>query len=319
LSWLRYGRDPHAGPIFPQYEPPQGFCPGELRMLRRMGNDKLCFSSDVVDMAVRGYLDIHGAADDDDWQLVKKPQATLDALTMSQRALATALFKDGADITLKKSEATRVQGALAAHDAEMSKRLKPRFYQSNGGIVGVGFVASLVVGLVALIFAHGHGIPALVVLAVLALVMHILFAYLLKAPTPEGRKLMDVIEGLRMYLSVAERDELKSMPGPDQPPTLDAKRYEMLLPYAMALEVEQAWTKKFTAAVGLAVAQESTPTWYHGTGTASGMGLASIGNSIGSALTMQISSASTPPGSSSGGGGGGFSGGGGGGGGGGGR
>jgi uncharacterized membrane protein YgcG len=320
-NWTSFGRDPHAGPIFPRYEPPQGFCPGELRMLRRMSDDKLCFSSDVVDMAVRGYLDIHEGDDDSDsgWQLIKKEHATLDALTLCQRSLATALFRDHDYITLTNAEATRVQGAIAAHEAEMSKILQPRFYQSNGGIVGIGFVASLIFGVIAVLSSHGHGIPAMVVLGVLAVALHILFARLMKAPTPEGRKLMDEIEGLRMYMSVAERDELKSMPGPNQPPMLDAKRYEALLPYAMALEVEEAWTHKFTAAVGVAAAQESTPNWYHGMGTTNNMGLASIGNSLGSALTSQISSASTPPGSSSGGGGGGFSGGGGGGGGGGGR
>jgi hypothetical protein len=29
-----------------------------------------------------------------------------------------------------------------------------------------------------------------------------------------------------------------------------ARRYETLLPYAVALGVEEAWTEKFTAAVG---------------------------------------------------------------------
>jgi uncharacterized membrane protein len=181
-------------------------------------------------------------------------------------------------------------------------------------------IFSLLVGAIAFLLSGGNGIPALVILGLLGLVMHVVFGWLLKAPTREGRKLLDEIEGLRMYLGVAERDELKSLPGPDQPPTLDAKRYEALLPYAMALEVEQAWTRKFTAAVGIAAAQQSSPSWYYGSGNAtSAMGLASIGNSLGSALTQQISSSSTPPGSSSGGGGGGSSGGGGGGGGGGGR
>ena len=193
------------------------------------------------------------------------------------------------------------------------------FFKSNGRTVFVGVMLSLLVGLVAALVSGGNGIPALVVLGALALAMHILFAWLLKAPTSEGRKLLDEIEGLRMYLSVAERDELKSLDGPDKAPTLDAKRYEALLPYAMALGVEEAWTRKFTAAVGVASAQQTSPGWYYGTGRPGSMGLASIGNSLGSALTQQISASATPPGSSSGGGGGGFSGGGGGGGGGGGR
>jgi hypothetical protein len=233
--------------------------------------------------------------------------------------MAARLFKGGDHVLLKNSEATLVRGALAAHAAEMSKRLKPRYFKSNARTVFAGVVISLLTGLLAVFISGGNGIPLLVAAGLLALVMHLLFAWLLKAPTGEGRQLLDEIEGLRMYLGVAERDELKSLAGPGNAPTLDARRYEALLPFAMALGVEEAWTRKFTAAVGAAAAEQTSPVWYHGTGRYSSMSLAGIGNSLGSALTQQISASATPPGSSSGGGGGGFSGGGGGGGGGGGR
>jgi uncharacterized membrane protein len=97
---------------------------------------------------------------------------------------------------------------------------------------------------------------------------------------------------------------------------MDAKRYEQLLPYAVALEVEEAGTKQFTLAVGAAAAAATTAamSWYSG-GRVGDLG--SFASSIGSSLSSQIASSSSPPGSSSGGGG--FSGGGGGGGGGGGR
>jgi uncharacterized membrane protein len=108
------------------------------------------------------------------------------------------------------------------------------------------------------------------------------------------------------------------MKGPDEP-LLDAARYEALLPFAVALGVEDAWTKKFTAAAGAAAAAQAANNmgWYHGHGPVSNLG--DFSRSIGSSLNSSISSASTPPGSSSGSGGGGSSGGGGGGGGGGGR
>jgi uncharacterized membrane protein len=140
----------------------------------------------------------------------------------------------------------------------------------------------------------------------------------IKAPTAEGRVLLDEIEGLKLYMSVAERDELKSMKGPDEP-VLDASRYEALLPFAVALAVEDAWTTKFTEAAGAAAAAEAANSmvWYHGRGPVSNLG--DFSRSIGSSLSSTISSASSPPGSSSGSGGGGSSGGGGGGGGGGGR
>jgi uncharacterized membrane protein len=142
---------------------------------------------------------------------------------------------------------------------------------------------------------------------------------LVRAPTPKGRALLDEIAGLKLYLSVAERAELANVPEPgSHRPQLDAKRYEMLLPYAVALEVEDAWTKKFTAAVGEAEAVRITQSiaWYRG-GAIHDLG--SLSHAVGDSLSSQIASAATPPGSSSGAGGGGFSGGGGGGGGGGGR
>lgn len=316
--WNRFGIDPPAGPVFPRYQPPEGFAPGELRMLRRMSNDQRCFSADVVDMGVRGFLQIHQGSGSKGWRLVREPHASPDVLSDSQRALATSLFQESDQIELKNTQAARVSGAIAAHAKQMAKHLKPRYFQSHGGTVFAGVAFSLLAGFVALVLSGGNGIPALIVLGALGLVAHLVFARLMKAPTIEGRKLLDEIEGLRMYLGVAERDELKSISGPGHPPALDAKRYEALLPFAMALQVEEAWTRKFTAAVGMAAAQQASATWYHG-GNLSSMNLASIGNSIGSALTQQISASSTPPGSSSGGGGGGSSGGGGGGGGGGGR
>ncbi len=318
-SWSAIGRDPPAGVVFPRYQPPAGFAPGELRMMRRMSSDQLCFSADVVDMAVRGVLQIHHGDGKNGWRLVRNPGASLEQFSASQRALAARLFKDGDDVELKNTQASLVGGALAFHAAEMSKHLKPRYFKPNGGTVLKGVMLSLLVGVVAALISGGHGIPALVALGVLALVMHFVFAWLMKAPTDEGRRLLDEIEGLRMYLGVAEKDELKSVAAPGKAPTLDARRYEALLPYAMALGVEQAWTDKFTAAVGAAAAEQTSPSWYYGTGRYSSMGLAGIGNSLGSALNQQISSSASPPGSSSGGGGGGFSGGGGGGGGGGGR
>ncbi len=121
------------------------------------------------------------------------------------------------------------------------------------------------------------------------------------------------------YLEVADREELARLPAPDTAqPAMDAGRYEQLLPYAVALDVEDAWTKKFTLAVGAAAAARAASEirWHRGDRSDD---LGSFAKSMGNNLSSQISSASSPPGSSSGGGGGGSPGGGGGGGGGGGR
>jgi len=140
-----------------------------------------------------------------------------------------------------------------------------------------------------------------------------LFHYLLKAPTSSGRTLLDRIEGFERYISATEADRINRMQGPQRTPAL----YEKLLPYAIALDLEERWSEQFAAILARAgdAGQAWAPGWYHGGFDAHGWSPVSFSGSVGGALSGAISSSSTAPGSSSGGGGGGSSGGGGGGGG----
>jgi uncharacterized membrane protein len=135
----------------------------------------------------------------------------------------------------------------------------------------------------------------------------------LQAPTEAGRKIMDQIEGFRQYLGVAEEDRLNALNPPDKTPEL----FERFLPYAIALDVENRWAKRFASVLAAAGAGAAVGTWYAGSynPTSDPVGFA---NHLGGALSSTIASAASPPGSSGGGGGsdgGGSSGGGGGGGG----
>ena len=138
------------------------------------------------------------------------------------------------------------------------------------------------------------------------------FYHLLKAPTLRGRKLMDKIEGFKLYLSVAEKDRLKLLNPPEKTPRL----FEHYLPYALALDVEQEWCEQFAQILENALGDDGDyrPEWYAGSMWRSGS-MTNLASSLGTSLSGAISSASTSPGSSSGSGGGGSSGGGGGGGG----
>ncbi len=143
------------------------------------------------------------------------------------------------------------------------------------------------------------------------IVVNLVFIYLLKAPTPFGRELMDKIEGFKLYLSTAEQNRLDIM----HPPQMTPELFEKYLPFALALGVENQWSEQFAAYLKQAALdpQEYQPTWYSGHSfDISSSGSRSFG-AISSSMASTLSSASTAPSSS--GGGGGFSGGGGGGGG----
>lgn len=320
-EWSRVGRDPRQGVIIARYEPPAGETPASLRYLRRMSYDMRCFSSEVLSLAVTGCVRIAREKGffKDDWSLERTGTNPPYALRESQRTLLDKLFPGGKPtLELKKTSARTVSGARNAHSKTLDRELHGRYFKRNATSIFRAFLLAAASGGIGFWIAAGDGLVAIVVVAALMGLTLLAFGFLVRAPTPAGRALMDEIEGLKLYLTVAERDELARMQGPDAPPALDAQRYESLLPYAVALEVEDAWTKKFTAAVGAAAAEAATRNigWYRGSSFSS---LGSLSEAVGSSLTSQIASSSTPPGSSSGSGGGGSSGGGGGGGGGGGR
>jgi hypothetical protein len=144
--------------------------------------------------------------------------------------------------------------------------------------------------------------------------LNIIFFFLLKRPTLAGRAVMDEIEGFRMYLKVAEEERLNLLHPPEKTPAL----FEKYLPYALALDVENEWSGKFTRLLAAAsVAPDDAgyrPRWYRGGSWRPGRtGLFSKG--LGASLGSAVASSVAAPGSRSGSGGGGSSGGGGGGGG----
>ncbi len=141
--------------------------------------------------------------------------------------------------------------------------------------------------------------------------VNILFYYLMKAPTLHGRRIMDKLDGFKMYMGFAEEQRLNFLHPPDRTPEL----FEKYLPYALALGVENAWSDKFSDVLAKAAEDRSyTPRWYSGTHWNT-HGFSGMARNLGSSFSSAISSSSTAPGSSSGSGGGGSSGGGGGGGG----
>lgn len=320
--WRAVGRDPRAGVVIPRYQPPADRSPAELRYLRRRSYDTRCFTGDLLCAAVDGKLVIE--REDrllrrDLWRLQRRDDSAGPPRLETPARLLAGLFPgDSERIELDQAHGPILRQAQALHAKALDARLHGSHFKRNAGSAAIAFAIAAASGVLALVVSGGNGVPVIVGIGVLMVATVIAFAALVQAPTAEGRRLLDEIAGLREYLGVAERDELAGMKGPDGPPPLDAKRYEVLLPYAIALDVEEAWTKKFTLAVGAAAAAAATSAiaWYHG-GRIGDMG--SLAQAVGSGLNSSIASASTPPGSSSGSGGGGSSGGGGGGGGGGGR
>ncbi|NRF41080.1 DUF2207 domain-containing protein [Pedobacter foliorum] len=95
------------------------------------------------------------------------------------------------------------------------------------------------------------------VFIVASTIMYALYVYLIRAPTAAGTDVISKIKGFKMYLETAEEHRLNMLNPPEHSPEL----FEKFLPYALALDVENAWGAKFEELLNQA---DYSPDWYEG-------------------------------------------------------
>ncbi len=125
--------------------------------------------------------------------------------------------------------------------------------------------------------------------------MNVLFFRLMKNYTPDGRKLLDQIEGFRMYMSTAEKERIKALARVDMPEDTP-QHFESLLPYAIALGVEKEWAARFDDVLKKV---QYNPGWYTGTYPLYHMNTAAFMTGLSGGLGTAVASSSMAPGSSS--------------------
>ncbi len=370
-AWFKVGKDPEAGAIYPTYAPPKGYSSAAMRYIKRMGYDHQTFTSAIVSLAVKGFLEI--LETDKKYTLRKLKDAEKAHMAAGEQTLYRKLFSYRDEVVLDRKDHAFLQTVLAAHEASLKKNYKKVLFNTNsvwlvGGIpisilcvVLMAFllddpdrlVFTPVLGIFAGIFAATmipqirrllqYGISRnpmrlftlviqsavlgffifnmedvfelvhwpTVTIVVLLILFNYLFYEWLKAPTPAGRRLLNRIDGFALYIGVAEEDQLKL----NNPPKITPERFENLLPYAIALGMEDIWGEKFAHAINMGAADSHySPHWYSGRDFNS-HNMSGFSSAMSNSVSSAIASSSTAPGSSSGGSGGSSGGGGGGGGG----
>ncbi|HKF24326.1 MAG TPA: hypothetical protein VKB24_00080, partial [Candidatus Acidoferrum sp.] len=158
------------------------------------------------------------------------------------------------------------------------------------------FFAGEIMGLVFLVKFSSIFTALFLVASVL---LHIVFHYLLKAPTAAGRRLLDQVDGFKLFLGAVDGDRLHRLMPPEKTPEV----FEKFLPYALALDLEQAWSEKFSGELGAAGQAPGsttyTPSFYSGSGGSS-FTAAGLAGGFTAGFTDAISSSSSAPGSSDG-------------------
>jgi uncharacterized membrane protein YgcG len=335
IFWFRYGRDPEKGTAYPLFEPPAGFGPAALGYIYNQKFSNQLTAATIVDAAVRHKIKIDVERDglifkhneyviSESKVPEKKPTSDYEEFWNYIEDLIGTRIEKGAynsDLgDLNKKVKSYCEDNYKNKDGSVKNNSKGFFALNNSYTTlpvlvcmvaaGWGFFGGLIR---ALTMSNFWQIGYFVAGLVLCIVVLKIFAYLLKAYSPEGRQLADKIEGFRMFLATADEKRFDTM----SPPKKSLELYEKYLPFAIALGCEIEWGQKFEEIINSASLDgkvSTTAAFSHSMSRDS----QSFGSSFASSFSGAISSASTPPSSSSGGGssfGGGSSGGGGGGGG----
>lgn len=348
IRGARWRDHPGRGTIIAEYEPPAGISPMVAADL--VGRADKGVTATILDLAVGGELRIVESgkrkyaverlssnsaplpADADAAAVMR----ALFAEYRRRRELTqdTALGKEL--LALRTSVGKRVVGDGLRRRASIG----PRLLLAAGALVAA--VLALVFGIIALDAQMGGFWPAACfIVAIIAAVVTFGTVAVVRPLTAQGRVVRDHLEGLRLYIRLAEADRLRVLQSPsgalrvERPaaasvpgasltdasgdagraanldPVTVLKLNERLLPYAVLFGLEREWSRELSALYEQTGAE---PSWYAGRDGFNARLLAAGVSSFSSAASSSWSGSSSSS-SSSGSGGGGSSGGGGGGGG----
>ena len=319
LSLTRFRSAKTGDPIVPQYLPPNDISLFESAVLTK-ANSKV-IAAMIIKMAINGNIKIierdnKGVFSRGKEYILRK--INNNGLTDNESITFNKIFKGNKTEIKISSLRTDFFNDFSYYAEKVMK--DDRFYSSISRTdVGIVLLLSMLV-LLGVLYTTGafegmmdRYIGSLAILAILSIV-NTVYSMILLSLHPlnmSGAKYKDYLDGLKLYMKLAEADRIKilqSMKGAERLEEIGESRvklYERLLPYAILFGIEKSWLHVLSIEYG-----NAAPGWYDGTIAFNAAVFAQSISSISSSVNSY-----TDTSSSSSGGGGEFSGGGGGGGG----
>ena len=141
VAWVMVGRDPQAGVVLTRYEPPPGLSPATARFVEQMGYDHKAFAAAIVNLAVKGLVDITESGKE---YTLKRTDQEAVSLAPGEKAILKHLFRDlkGNAITLEQKQHATIRKALKAHEAALSLNNEKLYFIRNRGWLVPGLLMS---------------------------------------------------------------------------------------------------------------------------------------------------------------------------------
>jgi uncharacterized membrane protein YgcG len=141
ILWRWLGRDPEAGVIIPRYQPPAGYSPASMRFIERMGYDNKCFTTAIINLAVKGAVEI----DDDDGSFkVIKQQSLKPSMAPGEAQVINGLFAHGRDsINIAQSNQSILSRAIGRHKKSLKRDYAKKYFTLNSWLLVPGVLLTM--------------------------------------------------------------------------------------------------------------------------------------------------------------------------------
>lgn len=254
--WRKHGKDPAGrGTVIAHYEEPRKLPPALLAGLLEQEISQKAITATILDLARRGYLKVvvDGDPASKGWfakkatyHFHKLPASEdvkeLQKLSPFELTILTGLFEGAEEVSLedKKDGSFWKTIQTARHEAFDELKDKKLFHTNPAmvrglwlGLAGaIAFASFFLMGFFGGLFIFAGLVSALIIAA---------FGWQMPKKTPEGAVVAEEAEGLRLFLSVTERDRLDFTDAPERSP----EQFARFLPAAIAFGVEEKWAKQF--------------------------------------------------------------------------
>lgn len=144
FTWSKVGRDPEQGVIVAEYEPPPGYSPASMRFIEKMAYDPKCFTAALINLAVKGYLNIH--EENNQYSLERTGKQV--ELAPGEQTLADSLFSSGDIKVLMQSNHSSIRQALKNHEQALQADYENKYFKTNRKFFIVGVILSIAVVIV---------------------------------------------------------------------------------------------------------------------------------------------------------------------------
>lgn len=249
IIWFIWGKDPKKGTIIPLFYPPKGISPAQMGMLYNQKFDYDLLMASLLHLSLDKNITITEEPIFDSYQgkigtdyVIRNHSYDEEKEALEEQKLLLALPEE---LKLNSDYSWQITKIAQRYKYTLDKIVdEEKLYKRRETIKRTMINLSIFSFFILIIYGFVQDIRTVFVMAIIYFVVFAFFR-IMGQPTPKGRKLLDEIEGFRLYLEKAEEEQIKAL----NPPQMSHKYYEEILPYATALGLQNQWASYLTTAI----------------------------------------------------------------------